>query len=68
MVMVILMIALELLRGGGAIKRLYEDSITNLLQSTCWQIKGVFFNFNHIMKKAYKHREMRQKHKNTNKL
>ena len=67
MVMVILMIALELLRGGGAIKRLYEDSITNLLQPTFWQIKGVF-NFNHIMKKAYKHREMRQKHKNTNKL
>ena len=42
MVIVILMIALELLRGGGAIKRLYEDSITNLLQPTCWQIKGVF--------------------------
>ena len=43
MVMVILMIALELLRGGGAIKRLYEDSITNLLQPTCRQIKTRVF-------------------------
>ena len=34
MVMVILMMALVLLRGGGAINRLYEDSITSLLHPT----------------------------------